>query len=98
MSEQIKQAKLKKGERISAYKDKMMIMKWKDKKDLSHEYNSLNSYRRNIKLDWREIRTYPQKSLKCLSQETGVSVSSVQRASQPAGMPRPRVTAVYSCA
>ena len=29
-----------------------------------------------------EIRTYPQKSLKCLSQETGVSVSFVQRATK----------------
>ena len=31
---EIKQAKLKKGEHVSAYKDKLMIMKWKDKKDI----------------------------------------------------------------
>ena len=52
------------------------------------ERNSLNnrkvnrwcSYRRNIRWYWREIRTYPPKISKSLSQETGVSVSSVQRA------------------
>jgi hypothetical protein len=28
------QAKLKKGESVAIYKDKLMIMKWKDKKDI----------------------------------------------------------------
>lgn len=31
---EIKQAKLKKGEHVSAYKDKLMVIKWKDKKDI----------------------------------------------------------------
>ena len=31
---EIKKSKLKKGEYVSAYKDKLLVMKWKDKKDI----------------------------------------------------------------
>jgi hypothetical protein len=31
---EVKNAKLKKGEHISIFRDKLMIMKWKDKKDI----------------------------------------------------------------
>jgi hypothetical protein len=34
MPDEIKKAKLKKGENVVVYKDKLMIMKWKDKKDI----------------------------------------------------------------
>jgi hypothetical protein len=35
-----KKEKLKKGEHVSIFKDKLMIMKLKDKKDLSYEYHT----------------------------------------------------------
>jgi hypothetical protein len=41
VSAEIKSAKLKKGEHVSVYKDRLMIMKWKNKKrHLSYKYHS----------------------------------------------------------
>jgi hypothetical protein len=42
VSAEIKSAKLKKGEDVSVYKDKLMIMEWKNKKKryLSYKYHS----------------------------------------------------------
>ena len=51
-------------------------------KNKKSQPSTSSSYRRNIRWDWREIRTYPQKYLKRLSQETRVPVSSLQRATK----------------
>ena len=41
---EIKKTKLKKGEHVSAYKDKLIIMKWKDKKD-THLMSTVHDYK-----------------------------------------------------
>jgi hypothetical protein len=37
---EIKSSKLKKKEHVSIYKDRLLIMKWKNKKYMSYKYHS----------------------------------------------------------